>query len=160
MYTSADYNMFLEHKNELYRFKGKYGDSCGKLLDRIHDVLRVIHEAFGHGSDHFNWWFEDADEGEVGELCITGDDVTGYYLTSNCSLKTTKRDYGYSFPVNFLFMSNEDIIAQIHAEIESDQHEKARRSQKQKLDRQKREELKKSAIEKLTDEERRALGFK
>jgi hypothetical protein len=123
-------------------------------------VLRVIHEAFGHGSDHFNWWFEGADAGQVGELCITGDDVTDYYLTSSCALKTTNRDYEYSFPVSSLFMSNEDIIAQIHAEIESDRHEKAKRSQKQKLDKQKREALKKSAIERLTDEERRALGFK
>ena len=103
-----------------------------KVFDRVSEVIRVVHKAFGIKLDNlagWSWWFSDANEGEVGTLLIDyrkpdtiaefqHDDAEILYVYQNWDANAPDRsdmetkcwDYAESFRAVFLLMTNDEII--------------------------------------------------
>ena len=83
-----------------------------KIVSRIQEVLILICDHYGASYETF--YFYDAQEGQVGNLScglMYGNDQVTYTLESksSCKLMETDWDYTSSFPIEFLFMTNEEI---------------------------------------------------
>jgi hypothetical protein len=105
-------------KEDLEKYTiARSGLSCleQKLFDKIDDVFSAIMEAFGIAKE-YKWWFNNADEGEVGDPCVSSDVVEDCRLemyNNQPKLETSKWDYYSSFPTEYLFMARRDIVGAI-----------------------------------------------
>jgi hypothetical protein len=123
-----------------------------EIHPKIDVVVRIILKAFGKNDNHYNWYFQSADAGEVGFMEIADGHIS-VVIDTPYNLSTSVCDYCIGFPVNFLFMNVENIISYIKTERNRDV-----------VDARNKEKIRKRAHQKLyntfSEEEIKALGFK
>lgn len=134
-----------------------------KFNDRIEDVIRLVHKCFG--VKFRNYYYEDAQEGKLGTLSpyYLYDRDQWFWLVYEDNADEMSLDavsYDCEIPTAFLFMDDEEIVAQIKSEIEKDKIDKEKKKAKGEAKRKEKAELVKSAVKKLTSAERKTLGLK
>lgn len=137
-----------------------FNDKKQKIVDRIDEVLHLVAATFGAEINY--WYFENAEEGEVGYFhdCDLDMEHGCFYLNIKyvghyVSMQTEKTDYAY-LPTYLLLMTNEEIRNQIKEE----QAEEKAKKEKQKKRKQKQVAAKKKALAKLSAADKKALGLK
>lgn len=141
-----------------------YDKSAKVIVDRVDEILHLIHEIFG--SKLLSWWFHEF--GVVFEHgCPTADDLDEdeiYYL---CVMQhpfkkpeTSKHMYHLSFPTKFLYMSDEDITAQIQQEMAEDRQARNKKDNEKTLEERRLNEIRVKALNKLDAEEKKALNLR
>lgn len=140
------------------------------IYNRITEVIDVIHKAFDlplvAGTD-YHWYFENADEGEMGDMYIPSDDEDEIsyiyertkYNTSD-TISNKNYNYTYGFPKKFLFMKNEDILSHIQKETQICKEEEARKKEEQKERYKENKKKKEELMNRLSPEEKKLLGIK
>lgn len=153
-------------EDDLKRYRAAQSDlfRAEKMItDKIDDVFWAILAAFEY-TDDFNWWFNNAREGAIGEPCIEEDRVMDYSLelkkSSSLRPETSNWSYTESFPLEYLFMSRQDIIASVRNEMAADQIKEAERKALAQKRNAKSDKVKAAALNKLSAEEKRVLGLK
>ena len=145
-----------------------------RINSRIDEVIGLVHEAFGEETGSYNWYFSDADEGEMGTINLPDSDEGCIYyylqisqlkilegsckLTSN-KLKTEIWDYKIGIPKKFLFMKNEDIISYVREEIKQCEKKVSRKKEKAKERAAEKKAAKEKALSKLSEQEKKLLGL-
>jgi len=146
----------------LKREAGAYED---RINNRINEILVVIHKAFDVEDTKYNWYFQDAPEGGMGEIYVPQsdeDEVSYNYQPSKWSRNLIDSgiwDYKNGFPKKFFFMKNEEIEAYIRAEITKAQENEARKKKSAKERAAAKKAAKEKALSKLSEEERKLLGL-
>jgi hypothetical protein len=144
------------------RIAGSYED---RVHSRVDEVLSVIHQAFNEETDNHNWYFENAEEGQIGTIDIPLDDKEAicYVYLGPCQgtsrLKTKYWDYKYSIPKKFLFMKNEEITSHIHKEIKQTKEKSALQKKRRQERLAEKQSAKEKALSKLSEQERKLLGL-
>lgn len=143
--------------------KGAADKAAGKINKRIEEVVRLIFKACGKKYSQF-WWYPNASEGQAGS--IGPEELSSDYISLEfddwgklSSFDTYCFDYRQGVPTQFLFMDDEAIIAQIKEEIEETEKRKKKRKETTLARKAEKAVLAKAAKEKLTKEERKALGL-
>lgn len=146
----------------LKREAGAYED---RINNRISEILVVIHKAFDVEDTKYNWYFQDAVEGGMGEIYVPQSDeeeISYSYRPSNWSrtlIDSGIWDYKNGFPKKFFFMKDEEIEAYIRAEIAKAQENDARKKKSAKERAAAKKAAKEKALSKLSEEERKLLGL-
>lgn len=137
-----------------------------RINSRIDEIIGLVHEAFGEEAGSYNWYFSDADEGEMGTIDLpdSDEDCIYYYFQRPCNLTSDKLetdlwDYKSGIPKKFLFMKNEDIISYIREEIKQCEKKAARKKEKAKERAAAKKAAKEKALSKLSEQERKLLGL-
>ena len=137
-----------------------------RINSRIDEIIVLVHEAFGEETGNYNWYFSDADEGEMGTIVLpdSDEDCIYYYFEGSCKLASCKLetdlwDYKNGIPKKFLFMKNEDIISYIREEIKQCKKKTASKKEKAKKMAAEKKVAKEKALSKLSEEERKLLGL-
>jgi hypothetical protein len=129
-----------------------------EIGNRVGDIVDAICKVFNIKPPE-TIWFPGAGEGDIGMPDVAGVSSEVYYEYSenNLQMNTSDHCYGYSIPESYLYMTLDDIKADVQSQIDADekckQKQKERHAQKAK---QKKEALE-SAKSKLTKEEIKAL---
>jgi len=133
------------------------------IEDRLDYIIRTVYQAFGYQIQY--WWYEDAEEGELGSLWrafsqfqIEGISVGAEVTKEMVILLKDGSEYEltYSVPTRWLFEDFEDELLQGKKAYE-EKLEQERVTNKKKQHAKK--EKKKQALAKLTKEERQVLGL-
>jgi hypothetical protein len=156
-----DYEMYLN----------KTLDHEEVINKRVEEILKVIIRFCNPKAkldrDNFNFWYYDAKEGEIGTPCYQYGQLD-YCLDydSDDGLIIGEWDYGCSMPSQFLTMTDKQIVSHLQSQVDEDERkrlEKLRRQQERQ--RQKsmfqavQAKVVENALSKLTDEEKKALGY-
>jgi hypothetical protein len=151
-------------KNDVVNYvkaKEQFDAASQKILDRIDEVLTSMQVAFEFKpSEGHCWWFPDAEEGEVGTIpldAIIGGDEIHIEHETNDDMSIDGLDYSSNFPSDFLYLTEEEIVAFIHKEKQKAAQKKLKNASKYQQGKAKRETLRKAALAKLTPEEQRAI---
>lgn len=156
MITKKEWDKFQDLEKEL-------AEITDKITDHITEVLHMLFEVYGSKLDY--WHFEDAPEGDVGTMQVFGGTI-GPIVSHPIQEKIVYKDNypATDFPVEFLFMSVDEIKKEITRDRDERRKAEEEKKKKAKEKREKRkaekERLKQSAVQKLTKEERKALGLK
>lgn len=127
-----------------------YEEEKGNIIDRIDDIIKTIYKYF-KTSYHY-WYFDGAEEGEVGnfseyslEKGNTIDFIIEFSKQGNHEIFQFYKD---SFPSDFLYMTEKEIID--YLDKDKKQHDDNKIKEKEKLEKNKlkKEELKKKALNK------------
>lgn len=146
--------MLTKEKMEVYRSaESIFNREKQVILDEIDRVFSVIAKFFGGKVEY--WWFDGAAEGQVGEIDMCGDGSISFCEVRG-KIKGNMEDYLNPLPGEFLYMTNEEIIASLQKDKEEEDARKIKKKSKQKEVLQ----IRKDALAKLNKEERRALGVK
>ena len=135
-----------------------------KLHDKIDDVFCAMASAFGIDGS-YNWYFNNAADGEIGRPMFDDNEVYDYMVETyskhgDTRMETTEWSYKDSFPIEYLFMTRQEITDSIQCQIEKDQEATAKRTQVNEVRKSKKAAMKKAALAKLSDEDKRILGLK
>jgi len=147
----------------------------GKIVDEVDRVILALHEFFKYHLDA--WWFYGAQEGEIGDIPGNINDTDAWidyeYLRTSIGKSPVKQldtgisDYDSQFPVEFLFKTDNEIYKILQSEIDEYKKEEAENIKKEeekedtKLKKSAyKKKIAKAARNKLTREERKALGIK
>jgi hypothetical protein len=146
----------------LKRETGAYED---RINNRISEILVVIHKAFDVEDAKYNWYFQDAPEGGMGEIYLPQsdeDEVSYNYQPSKWSptlIENSIWDYKNGFPKKFFFMKDEEIEAYIRAEIKESKEIDARKKKSAKERAAAKKAAKEKALSKLSEQEKKLLGL-
>ena len=129
-----------------------------QITDRIQNILQLICMHFKAKYDTF--WFHDAQEGELGSLsqALETDQITYHLEATNKSKLDHKSlwDYAESIPLEFLFMTNDEIIEYLNNESiilkEKEKEKKIKAEQRKKSKIVKEQEARKKLYEELKKE--------
>lgn len=146
--------------SDLKEAKKALGIIEGKVFDRIDYILHFVFETFDNTLH--NWYFEDANEGGMGNLYMDKDWIYDIFTDATCQnnmvmfLKDGKQyEYDGIFPSRWLFEDFEEEVLQGKQAWIDEQEAKKKKSKKAKETRNaKREEV----LNKLSKEERKLLG--
>lgn len=150
--------------DEYLKVRQLYLGAEENIQNRITEVLKVIALCF-RKTPLNSWWFPNAPEGGCGYLMGEHASIpeTVCFETRDGHIFDTKYekgwDYSYEFPIEFLFMEDEEIRKQILNEIELGKQERETKKAKELLAKEKKKSLAEQAKSKLTKEERKALGI-
>jgi hypothetical protein len=164
-------DMFLKMDVQEYFTAQKRVEQLRKKIDdRVEEVLIAICRACGQTyNDHYWTNCNNDDEPEFDESLL---EESGQI---ECELDADSHenggdylgDYSWGFPAKFLYMSDEQIIAQVSEEVRGEIAEDAEQLRKEEeMDRERefmdaeKKRIRAEALSKLTEEERQALGFK
>ena len=154
-------NKILE---EYYEARQKHDDALGKLEEETQRIVDVIRKVFKMGKD--KWWsfkyYHDSDDDEPLPQSLEDDGLT-FHIFIEGTADSGEWSYNNGFPVKFFDMTDEDVESYIRKEIDvsKKKKEKDAETKKNKLEarKKKKESLIAAAAEKLTDEEKKALGI-
>jgi len=146
----------------LKREAGAYED---RINNRISEILTVIHKAFDVEDSIYNWYFQNAPEGGMGEIYLPQsdeDEVSYNYQPAKWSptlIENSIWDYKNGFPKKFFFMKDEEIEAYIRAEIKEAKEIDARKKKSAKERAAAKKAAKEKALSKLSEQEKKLLGL-
>lgn len=141
-------NKVLTEYYEAEAIRNKKGDALDKQTQRI---VTVITKFFGVKKDW--WWAYDYYEGDIAPSPRqTEDDLFDIYISKECSSDSWM--YSEAFPLSFFDMSDDEIWCYLRKEATND---KNREKVKKETKKATTAELRKSAISKLTPQEKKAL---
>lgn len=156
MYTEGDFKHYESSKKVFVELETR-------LLDRINEVIDVIAKAFGRNRSHFCWYFSDASEGQTGTPEIDKESVQycveAYSGHSYPTMNTHMWSYDQGFPIEFLFMTNQDIADLLEKEINETKAQNEKAKITKTLKEQQKKEKKKQILKKLTPSEKKLLGL-
>ena len=155
----------LEEKDlkEWAKLTAEAGAAEEKISKRVREVLDLVFKAHGwDGKKNYWFWYPGVEWEHEGNPDFENDPIQ---IATDCSgvgipqlvWSTTLCD---GLPQRFLFMKDEEIEAEILEEIKDDLEKELKKKQAAQNHKKKKEALKKQAAEKLTPEERAALGLK
>lgn len=133
-----------------------------RINGRITEILDIVHIAFGENTDDYNWYFDGADEGQIGTIDISGDQIFYVYENGNQHnkfLETSEWDYTLGIPKKFLFMNNDEIAYYIKKQIERCAKKDAQKKSKREASKKQKEQKKKEILNRLSLEEKKILGL-
>lgn len=138
----------------------KIAQQIANRITEVVDFLSVIYG--GPEKTLVNFWFSGAGEGELGypDLHYSSINVEEWRIHS--APKALWDNHGPlndGFPTQWLYASNEEIVKEVSEMKVQFEQEKAEEAQKKVASIKKREAAMKSAREKLTPDERAALGL-
>lgn len=96
------------HIKEYLDLKKKLNTLDKKIERRVNYIIHIIHKTF-LSSMRWGWYFPNAEEGERGTVNLS-DDYINFILNDPRSFRTTNFDFTNSFPKEFLFMTDKEII--------------------------------------------------
>ncbi len=122
-----------------------------KIETRVDEVIKIICKIFGSipSSIPTPYYKDGSDEVEF-RLTARGGRCT----------ETDEWDYSYSFPRQFLFMSDDEIRSTIKKEIQDTEDNAKKEKEKRLTKAEAKKKLKAAVMKKLTKEEKKALGVK
>lgn len=141
----------------------------GVIHKRVTEVLDIYGEFFGSKLD--TWWFEGAEEGEVGRFRWCGDDIslriewrwrdaTRPQDENKFKKKLFQTYYKHTVYFPDLFEQDADITARLQEEVDELADKAAKSKEKREKRKAHKEKLVEEAMNKLTPEEAKALGIK
>jgi hypothetical protein len=163
--------MIIEKEIERYKkLMDEIGEIEEKIINHMYEIIKIFCKINKCKLD--TWYFEDAPEGDMGNLDLSYDSIyyvievdnynAGSYLASD--FKYRGCDLSCEMPKDLLFMSLEDIENELTKAKK--EHEEAKRKKKEVAKKRREANKKKKAIlaasakKKLTKEEAAALGLK
>jgi len=157
MYTHEDLTAYFDAKRLL-------NSVTNDMRHRVHQIAKLICSAFGRKLDWWDWDYSEDSYGKCEPQIAEDDELKDEFSwVINCkgsnNLATDYWDYSDGFPIEFLFMDDEEITKVVKTEIAKDKASKAEEKAKQKEKQSKQAEFKK----KLAIEEKRLkkeLGIK
>jgi len=158
MITKAEWQALLDGN----KIQAKIEEHITKCLQEIFTI---------YGGEHGTWYYPGAEEGGMGEMRIGFGSIS---ITTECKkdveIEPEYEDNQYSgyllseFPVHFLFLSVDDVRTKVsnykvklEKQIAAEEKKKKATAQARKA---KKDKLLQSAANKLTAEEKKALGLK
>lgn len=151
-----------EIAQEYYIKRDAFYETQEVIHDRIDEVLKLLCTFFNAKLDI--WYFPDANEGEIGTMTADlalDEDSIGYIIEG--SRITELDDYLCSYggiPVKFLFMEDADILKVVNEDLEVEKSREKKRKEAAQKRKGMKNDVRKSAMSKLTKEERKALDLK
>jgi hypothetical protein len=139
-----------------------------RVNSRITEILDIVHAVFGENTDDYNWYFDGAEEGQMGTIHLPDDDesqISYVYENENKYskkkfLETTEWDYTLGIPKKFLFMNDDEITKYIEKQIERCSKKDAQKKAKREASKKEKEQKKKELLNRLSSEEKKLLGIK
>lgn len=155
-------NKILE---EYYTIREQHDEVLEKLEMETQRIVNVIKSIFKSRNSKNGWWsfkyYHDSDDDSPLPKKLDGD-CFEIYIDADCD--SGKWSYNEGFPIKFFDMTDEEIKNHIQKEIDCFSKKEEKRKELEKKKREERklkvQELKNSASQKLTKEERKALGLK
>jgi hypothetical protein len=136
-----------------------------QINNRITEVLNVIALCF-RKKPLKGWWFQNAKDGCMGSLLDEYDNKFPDFIQFETNdghdfdPRYSKGNfYDHEFPLEFLFMEDNDIRTKILNEIQLGKEEKENKKLKDIKSKQEKEKKKQEILNKLTKEERKILSL-
>lgn len=142
---------------EYYAARKVHDEKLVQLNEKVEFIVSAILKAFKKKRRDV-WWDYQYVEEEVPEIfpeIISQNEERFPIHISNFS-----PDYSSGFPIKFFDMTEEEIISHIQKEIEQEKLKAQQELEKRLKNKKKREEMKQAALNKLSKEDRIALGLK
>lgn len=151
--------------SEYQKLSLQAGRIADQIEKRIEFILNTIYKTYGAKLD--TWYFDGAEEGEVGDLFsnlgsteISGFTLEPYIFNNDCViLLKDGAEWGFDggIPTRWLFENFEEELTQGRAAYQTMLEEKKARK---KAKSQEKEEQRRQILEKLSPEEQKLLGLK
>ncbi len=130
------------------------GNHLGEVVNAICDVFGVKHPE--------TIYFDGAEEGDIGIPKCYSDSISYvFYVHSGPSpdISTSYYDYGSEIPKDYMYMTLDEVKADVQRQIDEDNKKKEERKAKRAKASAKKKALIDAAASKLTKAERKALGL-